>query len=30
MAPEPSPFNDMFGTPDDLFADVLSGDEGKK
>ena len=29
MAPEPSPFNDMFGTPDDLFADVLSGDESK-
>jgi ribosomal protein S21 len=27
MAPEPSPFNDMFGTPDDLFADVLSGGE---
>jgi len=23
VAPEPSPFNDMFGTPDDLFADVL-------
>ncbi|KAI8108632.1 hypothetical protein M9434_006655 [Picochlorum sp. BPE23] len=29
MAPEPSPFNDMFGTPDDLFADVL-GDEGQQ
>lgn len=29
MAPEPSPFNDMFGTPDDLFADVL-GEEGQQ
>lgn len=28
-APEPSPFSELFGTPDDLFADVLSADEGK-
>ena len=26
VAEEPSPFNDMFGTPDDIFADVLVGD----
>ena len=24
---EPSPFNDMFGTPEDIFADVLVGDD---
>jgi len=26
VAEEPAPFSDMFGTPDDIFADVLVGD----
>ena len=26
VAPETSPFNDMFGTPEDIFADVLVGE----
>jgi len=26
-AQEPSPFSDMFGTPEDIFADVLVGDD---
>ena len=25
-AQEPSPFSDMFGTPEDIFADVLGDD----
>jgi ribosomal protein S21 len=28
MTQETSPFNDMFGTADDIFADVLSVGEG--
>lgn len=27
VADEPSPFNDMFGTADDIFADVLAGSD---
>ena len=29
VAPDPSPFSDMFGTPEDIFADVLVGDDGR-
>lgn len=28
-ATEPSPFSDMFGTPEDIFADVLVGDDSR-
>jgi len=29
VAEEPAPFSDMFGTPDDIFADVLVGGESE-